>query len=55
LADALETLLTDHSLYARCCDNALQLSQTRYNYEVMAKGLLGVYRDKNNFIFSHNV
>jgi len=43
LADAIEKLLTDKTLFSHCCKKALEMSQTRYNDEVMATKLLKTY------------
>jgi len=43
LADAIEKLLTDETLFRRCSEKALELSQTRYNDAVMAEKLLRIY------------
>ena len=43
LADAIEKILTDQTLFERCCENALKLSKERYNDEVMAKNLITNY------------
>ena len=43
LADAIEKLLTNKELFANCCEKALEMSKTRYNYEVMAKELVMRY------------
>ena len=43
LADALEKLLTDQTLYQTCCQNALSLSQARYNSHVLAEKLVRLY------------
>ena len=43
LADAIEKLLTDKALFDNCCRKALEMSQNRYNDEVMAKKLIMNY------------
>ena len=44
LADALDKLLTAPSLYRTCCQNALRLSENRYNSRVLAEQLVGLYK-----------
>ena len=48
LADALEKLLTDKSLYQTCCKNALRLSKTRYNSNILAEQLVNLYQTVKN-------
>ncbi|MCR4854401.1 MAG: glycosyltransferase family 4 protein [Prevotella sp.] len=43
LAEALERMLTDKSLYERCREHALALAQERYNDMVAAKQLTEIY------------
>jgi len=43
LATAIEQLLTDEKLHIQCRENALRLSATRYNKEVMADELQKIY------------
>ena len=45
LANALEKLLTDPTLYQTCCQKALQLSKNRYNSCVLAEQLARLYRN----------
>jgi glycosyltransferase involved in cell wall biosynthesis len=44
LADALEKLLADKNLFGHCCEKALEMSRTRYNYKVMAEKLIMNYK-----------
>ena len=44
LVEALEKLLTDPALYQQCCQNALRLSQNRYNSKVLSEKLLSLYQ-----------
>jgi len=44
LADAIEKLLADKTIFRHYCQKALELSQTRYNDEVMAARLLEIYK-----------
>ena len=44
LADAIEQLLTDEKLQKQCRENALHLSATRYNKEILAEELYKIYR-----------
>jgi glycosyltransferase involved in cell wall biosynthesis len=44
LANAIEKLLADEDLFKRCCEKALELSLTRYNYNVMAEKLIMSYK-----------
>jgi glycosyltransferase involved in cell wall biosynthesis len=44
LADAIEKLLTDKTLFNHCCEKALEMSQTRYNYGMMSKRLIKTYQ-----------
>ena len=44
LADALEKLLTDTSLYNQSIDKATELSSMRYNEQILADQLLEVYK-----------
>jgi len=46
LAEALKQMLTNHALYEKCKENALQLSHERYNDTITAENLLKIY-DKN--------
>ena len=43
LADAIEKLLTDKTLFNHCCEKALEMSQTRYNYGMMSERLIKIY------------
>jgi glycosyltransferase involved in cell wall biosynthesis len=43
LADALETMFADRTLFERCCNNAKQLAKTRYNEKISAKQLSKIY------------
>jgi len=45
LADAIEKLLTNESLFKQSCENALNMSQNRYNDKVMAEKLERCYRE----------
>ncbi len=47
LADALERILTDEALLAKCKEQALKLSKTRYSDFVLANNLINIYQ---NFI-----
>lgn len=47
LADALEQILTDEALLAKCKEQALKLSKTRYSDFVLANNLINIYQ---NFI-----
>ncbi|GHU60658.1 hypothetical protein FACS1894121_1100 [Bacteroidia bacterium] len=42
LADAIEQLLSDEELFNQCCENALRLSRTRYNYAVQGDRLVEI-------------
>jgi len=44
LADSIEKLLTDKSLFNHCCEKALEMSQTRYNYGMMSDRLIQTYK-----------
>jgi glycosyltransferase involved in cell wall biosynthesis len=44
LAEALENILTDKSLYKKCADKALELSRTRYDEKILAEQLAALYR-----------
>ncbi len=48
LAEALEKLLTDKELLARCEEKAVELSATRYNEHVLAEKLLALYEQCTN-------
>lgn len=48
LAEALEKLLTNKELFARCQTKALELSATRYNDQVLADKLLALYEQCAN-------
>ena len=43
LADAIEKLLTDKTIFSHCCKKALEISQNRYHDEVMAEKMAMVY------------
>jgi len=43
LANAIELFLTDEILQKQCRENALHLSATRYNKEILATGLYKIY------------
>ena len=43
LANAIKQLLTDGARYKQCCQNALHLSQTRYNQTTLASRLQEIY------------
>jgi glycosyltransferase involved in cell wall biosynthesis len=44
LADAIEKILTDKTLFRHCCEKALEMSKNRYNDELMAARLVASYR-----------
>jgi glycosyltransferase involved in cell wall biosynthesis len=44
LADAIEKLLTDKTLFEHCCAKALEMSENRYNDAIMAEKLLMSYK-----------
>ncbi|MDD4636363.1 MAG: glycosyltransferase family 4 protein [Bacteroidales bacterium] len=48
LAEALEQLLTDKELFARCESKAVELSATRYNDQVLSDKLLALYEQCAN-------
>ena len=52
LADAIEKLLTDQSFFNHCCEKALEMSQTRYNYGMMSDRLIHTYHVETRFIAS---
>ena len=45
LADSIEKLLIDKTLFNRCCEKTLELSQTRYNYGMMSERLIKIYKE----------
>lgn len=45
LANAIKQLLTDEARYKQCCQNALHLSQTRYNQTTLAFRLQEIYEE----------
>ena len=45
LANAIEKLLTDETLFRHCCEKALELSRTRYDDKVMAEKLIMNYKN----------
>jgi glycosyltransferase involved in cell wall biosynthesis len=45
LADAIEKLLTNETLFRHCCEKALEMSKIRYHDGVMAENLVKTYEN----------